>query len=345
MKMTLEEARKQIDEADGRLWEAFRLRMEASAEIAAWKEARGLPVRDPLREAQKLSDTRARFSQPLDLYAERLCKALFDLSSAYQEDLRFSEAHPDGRGLRCGLLGKSLPHSYSPALHRLLGEYSYELFEVAEEELGDFMRRADFDGINVTVPYKKAVLPYLDGISPAAEAIGSVNTVVRREDGSLVGDNTDWAGFVDLVTGSGIPVKGKKAVVLGSGGSSAAICYGLRRMGVTELTVISRSGADNYGNLEKHADAEILVNCTPVGMYPRVDEAPLRLTAFPKLEAVYDIIYNPAKTALLAEAEALGIPGFNGLRMLAEQARLASSLFCRCPRDPALTDRLMEAFA
>lgn len=341
--MTLEEARKIIDRADEQLFAAFRERMEASAEIAAWKEANGLPVRDPLREAQKLSDTRGRFSPPLDIYAEKLCKALFDLSSSYQEDLRFSEAHPRGKGLRCGLLGKSLTHSYSPKLHELLGDYSYSLFEIAEEDLPHFMEMRDFDGINVTVPYKKAVLPFLRGISPAAEAIGSVNVVTKREDGSLFGDNTDWAGFVDLLEASRISPAGKKVLVLGSGGSSLAVQYGLRRLGVTDLTVISRSGENNYRNLQKHQNAEIIVNTTPVGMYPNSGEAPLSLTAFPKLLAVYDIIYNPAKTALIQEAEALGIPGYNGLRMLAEQARLSAALFCRKPIDPALTEKLLEA--
>ena len=195
--------------------------------------------------------------------------------------------------MRCGLLGKTLGHSYSPALHAMLGDYSYALFEKTEAELPDFLRGGGWDGLNVTIPYKKAVVPYCAALSPAAERLQSVNTLVRRPDGTIYGDNTDLAGFLFLFDGSGLDVRGKKALVLGSGGASVTVCEALRQRGAGQVVVISRFGPDNYDNLDRHADAALIVNATPVGMYPRCGEAPLSLTPFPNLEGVLDLIYNP----------------------------------------------------
>ena len=229
--------------------------------------------------------------------------------------------------MRCGLLGKKLGHSYSPAIHQQLGSYSYVLFEKSEEELEGFLRSGAFDGINVTIPYKKAVIPYLDEISDTARSIGSVNTVVRRPDGTLYGDNTDAFGFSCMISASGIEAVGAKALVLGSGGASLTACHVLRQLGAREVIVISRSGEDNYENLHLHADAELIVNTTPVGMYPETGKAPLSLRAFPRCRGVLDVIYNPARTALALEAEELGIPCCTGLLMLVAQAKRAAELF------------------
>jgi len=229
--------------------------------------------------------------------------------------------------LRCGLLGKKLGHSYSPAIHSRLADYSYELFEKSEEELADFLQSGSFDGLNVTIPYKKAVLPYCSEVSDTVRAIGSVNTIVRRPDGSLYGDNTDAAGFSYMIRESGIRVDGAKALVLGSGGASLTVCHVLRQLGAKRVTVISRSGEDNYENLHRHAGAEIIVNTTPVGMYPHNGEAPLSLKTFPQCKGVLDVVYNPARTALCMEAEALGIPWASGLSMLVAQARRSAEQF------------------
>ncbi|MBP5618538.1 MAG: shikimate kinase [Clostridia bacterium] len=227
---------------------------------------------------------------------------------------------------RFGLLGKTLGHSYSPAIHAHFGAPDYALFEVAQSDLAAFMRGGDWAGLNVTVPYKKAVVPFLDALSEAARATGAVNTVVRRADGTLYGDNTDVAGLAAAVGRMGLSLSGKKAVVLGSGGGSAAAVFALRQMGA-DCVVVSRTGADNYGNLERHADASLLVNATPVGMFPHNGEAPVDLAAFPALEGVFDLIYNPARTRLLLDAEARGIPAENGLYMLVAQARRSAEQF------------------
>ena len=229
--------------------------------------------------------------------------------------------------MRCGLLGKTLSYSYSPQIHARLADYSYKLFELREDELDAFLTRGEFDGLNVTVPYKKAVIPYCAALTETARAVGSVNTLIRRKDGTLLGDNTDYRGFRDLVLSGGISVAGKKALVLGSGGASLAVRYVLAQLGAGEIIVISRSGEDNYENLDRHADAAILVNTTPVGTYPNVEAAPLSLSHFPRLEAVFDLIYNPARTALCLDAEARGIPAFSGLTMLVSQARGSAELW------------------
>ena len=232
-----------------------------------------------------------------------------------------------GTKIRAGLIGEKLGHSFSPRIHAAFADYPYDLIELQESEVGSFLQTGSFDALNVTIPYKKAVMPYLAEISPAATRIGAVNTIVRRPDGSLYGHNTDYDGFSDLVRALGVSLRGKKVLVLGSGGASRTAVTVATDMGARAVVVISRSGEDNYDNLDRHADAEIIVNATPVGMYPKNGKAPLSLSRFPALEGVLDMIYNPARTELLLEAEALGVPHRNGLLMLVSQARRAIELF------------------
>lgn len=227
--------------------------------------------------------------------------------------------------MQCGLLGRKLGHSYSPQIHALLADYSYTLFEKEPEELETFLKCGNFSGINVTVPYKQAVIPYLDTLTPLATKLGAVNTIVRKGE-KLIGHNTDYFGFQYMLKQLSMEISGKKALVLGSGGASKTVCAVLQDQG-SQVVVISRNGEHNYDNLSNHTDAALIVNTTPVGMYPEVGHAPLSLTGFPKLEGVLDVIYNPARTALLLEAERLGIPALNGLSMLVAQAKEAAEWF------------------
>ena len=227
----------------------------------------------------------------------------------------------NSKTLRCGLLGRTLGHSYSPAIHRQLAGYSYDLFETEPEALSAFLQSGCFDGLNVTIPYKKDIIPYCAELSETARAIGAVNTIVRRTDGTLWGDNTDAYGFSMLVQSSGAEIRGKKALIFGSGGASATAQYVLRQMGAREVVVISRHGTNSYENLDRHADTEIAVNTTPVGMYPNTGVSPVDLSRFPKLEAALDVVYNPARTKFLLEAERLGLKRANGLLMLVAQAK------------------------
>ena len=227
--------------------------------------------------------------------------------------------------MKCGLLGRKLGHSYSPQIHALLGNYSYQLFEKEPEEIGDFLKNGDFTGLNVTIPYKKEVIPFLDELSPAAARLGAVNTIVRR-DGKLIGHNTDYFGFRRLVQESGLQVAGKKVLVLGSGGASSTAVAVLQELGA-KVTVISRSGENNYENLDRHADAAVIVNTTPVGMYPNTGKSALSLEDFPRLEGVLDAVYNPARTQILLDAERRGLAAVNGLWMLVAQAKESAEWF------------------
>jgi len=225
----------------------------------------------------------------------------------------------------CGLLGRTLKHSYSPKIHAMLGDYKYELFEIEPDGLDAFMQRADWHGINVTIPYKQSVIPYCAELSQTAKAIGSVNTVLRRDDGSLYGDSTDAAGFELML--DGINIKGKKILILGGGGSNLTARHVLWRHLPREVITISRSGENNYDNIDRHFDAQAIVNTTPLGMYPDVGVAAVSLSDFPYLQGVLDLIYNPARTELLLEAEQRGIACMDGLPMLVRQAAAASELF------------------
>lgn len=228
---------------------------------------------------------------------------------------------------RCGLLGEKLGHSYSPQIHSMLADYEYRLYEKSPEELGEFLENGEFNGLNVTIPYKKTVIPYCAELSETARLIGSVNTIVRTADGSLFGDNTDAFGFENLIKHKGIEVTGKKALVLGTGGASVTAQAVLRKLGAAEVVVISRKGENNYENIAKHSDAQIIANTTPVGMYPNNGASAVDLSMFPKLGGVLDVVYNPARTALLLQAENLGIPCAGGLYMLVSQAKKSSELF------------------
>lgn len=228
--------------------------------------------------------------------------------------------------MRCGLLGKKLGHSYSPQIHAHYGNYAYELFEKTPDELESFLKFGDFNGLNVTIPYKKDVLPFCDELSDRAQKLGAVNTIVRRPDGTLIGHNTDYFGFQSMVARSGLKVSSKKVLVLGSGGASATAVAVLKELGA-DVVVISRSGENNYGNLEKHADVSVIVNATPVGMYPNAGVSPIDLDAFPVLEGVLDIVYNPARTQLLLDAEQKGLITENGLWMLVAQAKESAQWF------------------
>lgn len=232
--------------------------------------------------------------------------------------------------MRCGLIGRRLGHSYSPQIHRALAAYSYDLWELEPEELEPFLRKGDFDGINVTIPYKQQVIPYLDGLSDTARSIGAVNTVVRRE-GKLWGYNTDYAGMEALIRRLGLDFAGKKVLIFGTGGTSQTAAVLAKRLGAREIYRLSRScreGAISYEQAAaEHKDAAYLIHTTPCGMYPAVEDCPVDLTDYPCLEGVVDAVYNPLRTNLVLSARQRGIPAEGGLYMLAAQAAYAAALF------------------
>lgn len=230
--------------------------------------------------------------------------------------------------MKIELLGRKLGHSLSPELHSCFADYSYTLRELEPNQLDDYFNRSDFDGLNVTIPYKKDVIKYCDLISENAEKIGSVNTIYRLKDGRLFGDNTDYEGFSAMVKHLGIDLKRKKVLVLGSGGASLTAVTVCKDLMADSVIVISRNGQNNYNNIYNlHCDADLIVNCTPVGMYPNIGERLVNLELFKNLKGVLDMVYNPYRTALMQDAERLNIPHCDGLIMLTVQGIKSGEMF------------------
>lgn len=228
-----------------------------------------------------------------------------------------------------GLIGEKLGHSYSKIIHEMLGRYEYDLLSLNREELNNFISSREFNGLNITIPYKKAVIPYCDLISPLAQEIGSVNTLYFQ-DGKLCGTNTDYQGFLYAAQSAGISFAGKKVLILGNGGTSLTARKAVRDSGASSIFITTRrneEGCLSYEDLKNHRDAEIIINTTPVGTYPNNGGRLISLSDFPDCKGVMDVIYNPFATDLLQQAEELGIPHTNGLPMLVAQATAAAEYF------------------
>lgn len=240
-----------------------------------------------------------------------------------------------------GLLGEHLSHSFSPEIHSLLADYDYGLYEVEKENLGEWVRSNNLAGYNVTIPYKQEIIQYCDELSERAKTIGAVNTIVRRADGTLFGDNTDYFGFEYMLSKLSLDLEGKKAVVLGSGGASKTVQTVLAQKGV-KVVVVSRKGEDNYHNIDKHKDAALVVNATPVGMYPNCPASPVDLTIFEDLQGACDLIYNPSKTEFLLQAQEMGVPCVNGLSMLVAQAKAAAEVFLSTDIDNSVIENIIK---
>ena len=247
--------------------------------------------------------------------------------------------------MQFGLIGKTLSHSYSAEIHKSIGNYDYELLELAENQLADFFEKRDFSGINVTIPYKEAVIPYLDEISESAKAIGAVNTIVNKN-GRLSGHNTDFAGMKALLEFNKISVSGRKVAILGTGGTSKTAFAVSESLGAGQIIFVSRTKKANSVTFsefyENHTDTEVIINTTPVGMFPNVEDTPVLLDNFSSLCAVVDVIYNPLRTELLISAKKRGINTAGGLYMLAAQAVYASALFTDTEAD---SEKIEKAFS
>ena len=309
--------REEIDYIDERIIRLLDRRFDIAGEIIRYKQRKGRPILDAGREQEKLDALRELCPDDKVSYIEEILKKMMAESRRYQAD------HP----LEYGLLGRVLGHSHSPRIHQMLGGYEYGLFEREPDQLNAFFEDGQWKGINVTIPYKRDVMKYCDELSETAVKCGSVNTVVRRPDGKLFGTNTDYCGFRYVAESSGIDIAGAKVLVLGSGGVSGTASQVMKDLGADPVVIISRTGEDNYGNLDRHRDAKIVVNTTPVGMYPNAGEAVLDIKTFPECRAVYDLIYNPLRTKLMLDAEEAGIPAFGGLAMLVAQAAKAAEEF------------------
>jgi len=244
--------------------------------------------------------------------------------------------------LRFGLIGENLSHSYSERIHRLLGDYRYDIISLPPDKLEQFIKDGEYNGFNVTIPYKKAVIRYCDELDEKARRIGSVNTVILDRDGRITGYNTDYYGFSYMCRRAGVSFRDKKVLILGSGGTSLTCTAVALDEGCREIVTVSRSGPVNYDNIITHSYSDIIINTTPVGMYPNNGLSLIDLSDFPGCSGVLDVVYNPLKTRLILQAEKLGIPCAGGLAMLVAQAKRASELFMGKDIDDNIIEHILR---
>ncbi len=312
----LNDLRGKLDQIDNDILDLFEARIATCREIGNVKRESGMDVYVPAREEEKfkaLEEIAGFESRP---YVRELFKTLMDISKVHQNKPAF------------GVLGRTLAHTYSPEIHSLFDpSYSYSVIEREPEELEALFKSGVFKGFNVTIPYKKNACAMCDELDDASKTTGSVNTVVFS-DGKVMGWNTDYFGFIYMLHRKGIRVSGKKVLVLGTGGAASAVFYALKTLGAADIYACDLEAEINYSNVyEKAGDANVIVNCTPVGMYPKVDASLVDLTRFPALEACADVVYNPSRTKFLQEAESLGLKTCGGLAMLVAQAYKSSRIF------------------
>ncbi len=313
----LDKLRIEIDSVDRDILNAFERRMALCRQIGNTKRAHGIAVYDEAREEVKLKQIRDAAGFESAPYSEELFRELISLAKIHQNKPAF------------GVLGKSLPHTYSPMIHNIIDpSYTYSVIEREENELDELFGSGLFRGFNVTIPYKKEAFARCDVLDDAARETGSVNTVVFGEDGKTYGYNTDYFGFIYMLRRKGIDAAGKTVLVLGTGGAASAVLFALKQLGASEVISCGRTSQINYENVyDLASSAQIIINTTPVGMYPDVNERLLDLTRFEKAEACVDLIYNPSRTRFLQDAEELGIKTAGGLSMLVAQGYKASRIF------------------
>lgn len=240
-----------------------------------------------------------------------------------------------------GLLGAHLSYSFSPEIHGYFADYKYELFEKEEGEIEEFLKDKNLKAINVTIPYKKTVMKYCNEISDIAKRIDAVN-VVKFSKGQLYGDNTDYYGVKYMLSKGKITIKNKRVAILGDGATSQTVRVALEDLGAKEILIISRKGNIKFSDLEKYNFVEVIINCTPVGMYPGEAKSLVNLNNFINIEAVADVVYNPARTALILQGEKLGIKTINGLPMLVGQAKQAVEIFLNKKIENSKLDKVYE---
>ncbi|MGF0040641.1 chorismate synthase [Peptoniphilaceae bacterium SGI.131] len=325
--------RNRIDIIDEKIARLFVERSKLTRKIGRIKAIKNQPIDVPQREAEILDRLKEQHSDNEDLLS--LYGEIFKISKEGQEKLRKTYSG------KYGLAGKSLKHSYSPEIHKFLGGYDYSLFEVEEDELEDLIE-GDRLGLNVTIPYKEKVIPYLDGLTKQAEAIGAVN-LIQYNRGKKYGFNTDYYGFQKLIEGAKIEISGKNVLVLGTGASSKTVSYVLSRNRAKSINYVSRRGEVNYSNCYDFKDTNVIVNTSPVGMYPNADKCLLNLSRFENLEAVVDLIYNPLFTRFIIEGKKLGLKTAGGLPMLVYQAKKSVELFKNTRLDDSLAEENIDA--
>ena len=328
----LKEDRKILDEIDSKIIALLEKRMEIIKEVGSYKLRNNLNIEDKNREKSIIENLEKVINPEFKNIVEPIYNEIFKESKKITSKIK-------NENFKYGLIGKSLSHSKSKEIHELLSRYEYNLRNIDENELSSFFKDKNFKGINVTIPYKETSMKYLDEIDDLAKEIGAVNTIVNRN-GRLIGYNTDYLGFNYSINKFGINLKNKKVLILGSGGASKMLQKFLLDKGVKDFVVISRSGENNYNNIKKFYDYNVIINATPIGMYPNNMESKINLEKFNKLEAVIDLIYNPLNTKLIIDAKKLNLKTMPGLLMLVAQAFYAAEFFLDEKLDECLIDKI-----
>ena len=314
----MSDLREKIDEIDDKLMNLLIERMQISKAVGEKKLAQNLRILDSAREdliLQKLNDISGEFAdETSDVY-----KNILKISCNIQRKIIAQKA-------KFGLIGEKLGHSHSPFIHNQFGISNYQLKELPSDKLEEFLKTTDFRGFNVTIPYKTQIMPFLDKISEDAKAIGSVNTVVKRGD-KWIGHNTDIFGMRYMLQNAKICIKDKVVAILGTGGTSKTAQYLAKTEGAKKVVLVEIGQKINYDNIYEQQDIQVIINTTPVGMYPNAGQCLVDIGKFSKLEAVVDVIYNPLMTELVLDARLAGKAYVSGLAMLVEQARVAGDLF------------------
>ena len=315
-RLDLKELRLKLDDIDNEILDLLESRVAICREIGNYKRENGIAVLDTSREEEKLKALEEIAGFESKIYVRELFQTIMDIAKEHQNKPAF------------GVLGRTLAHTYSPEIHSIFDtSYSYSVIEREPEELETLFKSGVFKGFNVTIPYKKNAFQMCDEVDEASKESGSVNTVVF-EDGKVKGWNTDYFGFIYMLHRKSISVSGRKVLVLGTGGAASAVFYALKTLGASTIYACDLDTEINYSNVyERAGDAQVIVNCTPVGMYPKVDNSLLDLTKFEALESCADVVYNPSRTKFLLEAESLGKKTCGGLAMLVAQAYKSSRIF------------------
>lgn len=328
----LKEDREILDKIDSEIIKLLEERMKIIKDVGLYKLNNNLNTEDKNREKEIIK----KLENEIDSEFKNIVDPIY--TSIFKESKKLSAKIKD-ENFTYGLIGESLSHSKSKEIHEILADYTYNLRDIKTNELDGFFKLRKFKGINVTIPYKEISMSYLDEIDELAKEIGAVNTIVNRK-GRLIGYNTDYLGFDYSLKFYGIDLKYKKVLILGSGGASKMLQRLVMDKGAKEFVVISRSTENNYETIEKFTDFEVIINATPLGMYPNNMESKVRLAKFNKLEAVIDLIYNPLKTKLILDAEKLNIKTMSGLMMLVAQAFFACELFLNKKLDESIITKI-----
>jgi len=318
MENKLESLRNKIDEIDSQITLLFAERMDTVKKIAILKKNETLKVNQPDREELILAKLSKLIPSEYISDLEELYKSIFETSKRCQCKIIGKT--------KFGLIGRNINYSFSKEIHAAFANYDYEIINLEPDEVPKFFSKREYSGCNVTIPYKRDAVALCNELSPQAKAIGSVNTVILREDGKLFGDNTDYYGFLNMAEKAGVDFKNKKVLVFGNGATSATICAAVKDKG-GNITVVSRNGKTTYADLPQHKDAQILINATPVGTYPETENQITSLELFENAEAVLDVVYTPLASRFVQQGIERGLKASGGLPMLVGQAKKAAELF------------------